>query len=244
MPLVLHGYRYSVYVRIARLALAEKGVAYDRVEVNPFASDVPAAYLALHPFGRVPTLVHDDFALYETGAITRYLDRTFAGPALQPDQPRALGRMDQIIGVVDSYGLLAAGASGFLASRLSAGDRPAGRRGRGGTGSCRRRQGPCRARGAGGARRISRRARPVAGRSSSWRDDRLLRGRARRRSAAAEPSATSPRGGCISASVRVLPRRIPVCRTPSPGHRSVSAIALRPGSMKANIDWQATRKTT
>jgi len=104
MPLVLHGYRYSVYVRIARLALAEKGVAYDRVEVNPFVPDVPAAYLALHPFGRVPTLVHDDFALYETGAVTRYLDRTFAGPALQPDQPSALGRMDQIIGVVDSYG--------------------------------------------------------------------------------------------------------------------------------------------
>ena len=104
MPLVLHGYRYSVYVRIARLALAEKRVAYDRVEVNPFAADVPAAYLALHPFGRVPTLVHDDFALYETGAITRYLDRSFAGPNLQPNQPRALGRMDQIIAVVDSYG--------------------------------------------------------------------------------------------------------------------------------------------
>ena len=104
MPLVLHGYRYSVYVRIVHLALAEKGVAYDRVEVNPFAPDVPAAYLALHPFGRVPTLVHDDFAVYETGAITRYLDRTFAGPALQPRSPRALARMDQIIGVVDSYG--------------------------------------------------------------------------------------------------------------------------------------------
>src|SRR5580704_51994 len=88
MPLVLHGYRYSVYVRIARLALAEKGVAYDRVEVNPFAADVPAA----------------DLALYETGAITRYLDRSFAGPNLQPNQPRALGRMDQIIAVVDSYG--------------------------------------------------------------------------------------------------------------------------------------------
>jgi glutathione S-transferase len=104
MPLVLHGYRYSVYLRIARLALAEKGVAYDRVEVNPFAPDVPASYLALHPFGRVPALVHDDFALYETGAITRYIDRAFAGPALQPSAPRAQGRMDQILGVVDSYG--------------------------------------------------------------------------------------------------------------------------------------------
>jgi len=104
MPLVLHGYRYSVYVRIARLVLAEKGVAYDRVEVNPFAEDVPADYLALHPFGRVPTLVHDKFVLYETGAITRYVDRAFPGPALQPRESRALARMDQVIGVVDAYG--------------------------------------------------------------------------------------------------------------------------------------------
>ncbi|MBN9087341.1 MAG: glutathione S-transferase family protein [Reyranella sp.] len=104
MSLVLHGYRYSVYNRIARLALAEKGIPYDRVEVNPFAPDVPASYLALHPFGRVPTLVHDGFALYETGAITRYIDRAFPGPALQPAGPQALARMDQVIGIVDSYG--------------------------------------------------------------------------------------------------------------------------------------------
>lgn len=104
MSLVLHGYRYSVYVRIARLVLAEKEVAYERVEVNPFGPDVPATYLALHPFGRVPTLVHDGFALYETGAISRYIDRTFPGPKLQPKEAHALARMDQIIGVIDSYG--------------------------------------------------------------------------------------------------------------------------------------------
>ena len=103
MPLILHGYHYSVYLRIARLALAEKGVAYDRIEVNPFA-EIPAAYLALHPFGRVPTLVHDGFVLYETGAITRYIDRAFPGPPLQPNEPRALGRMDQVISIVDAYG--------------------------------------------------------------------------------------------------------------------------------------------
>lgn len=100
---VLHGYRPSVYVRVARLALAEKGVAYDQVEVNPFVADPPPEYLALQPFNRVPTLVHDGFVLYETGAITRYVDRAFAGPALQPADPRALARMDQIIGIVDSY---------------------------------------------------------------------------------------------------------------------------------------------
>ena len=104
MPLILHGYRFSVYNRIARLALAEKGVAYQRVEVNPFAPDLPDAYRRLHPFGRVPTLVHDGFALYETGAIIRYVDRGFEGPALQPAAARALARMDQLIAIADAYG--------------------------------------------------------------------------------------------------------------------------------------------
>ena len=103
MTVVLHGYQYSVYVRIARLALAEKGVAYERVEVNPFASEVPAAYLAMHPFQRVPVLVHDGFVLYETGAITRYVDETFPGPALQPTASRERARVTQIISIVDSY---------------------------------------------------------------------------------------------------------------------------------------------
>lgn len=103
MALVLHGYRPSVYVRVARLTLAEKGVAYDQAEVNPFASEPPSDYLALHPFNRVPALVHEDFVLYETGAIVRYIDRAFPGPALQPTDPRALARMDQIMGVINSY---------------------------------------------------------------------------------------------------------------------------------------------
>jgi glutathione S-transferase len=100
---VLHGYRPSVYTRAARLALVEKGVAFEEAEIDPFASEPSADYLALHPFNRVPTLVHDGFVLYETGAITRYVDRTFPGPALQPADARALARMDQIIGIVDAY---------------------------------------------------------------------------------------------------------------------------------------------
>ncbi len=103
MSVALHGYQYSVYVRIARLALVEKGVPYERVEVNPFAAEVPAGYLAMHPFRRVPVLVHDDFVLYETQAITRYVDETFAGPSLQPEAPRERARLAQIISIIDSY---------------------------------------------------------------------------------------------------------------------------------------------
>jgi len=104
MSLVLHGFRYSVYVRIARIALVEKGLTYEHVEIDPFATDVPIEYLTLHPFKRVPVLVDGDFALYETEAITRYIDEAFPGPALQPSEPRQRARMAQIISIIDSYG--------------------------------------------------------------------------------------------------------------------------------------------
>jgi len=104
MAVHLHNYRYSVYGRIARMALAEKGVAYEPVEINPFVEDLPASYLALNPFGRVPTLVHDGFVVFETAAITRYVDEAFPGPALQPDAVGDRARMAQIIAIIDSYG--------------------------------------------------------------------------------------------------------------------------------------------
>ena len=104
MSLVLHGFRYSVYVRIVRIALVEKGLTYEHIEIDPFATDVPIEYLTLHPFKRVPVLVDGDFALYETEAITRYIDEAFPGPALQPSEPRQRARMAQIISIIDSYG--------------------------------------------------------------------------------------------------------------------------------------------
>lgn len=104
--IVLHGYQYSVYLRIVRMVLVEKGVPYSRVEVNPFASDMPKEYLKLHPFRRVPTLIHDDYVLYETQAITRYIDEAFVGPSLQPVHARQRARMTQIISIIDAYGYL------------------------------------------------------------------------------------------------------------------------------------------
>ncbi|WP_027530970.1 glutathione S-transferase family protein [Bradyrhizobium sp. WSM3983] len=103
MATELHGYQYSVYSWIVRLALHEKGVAYDWIEVNPFAEDIPASYLAMHPFKRVPALTHAGFVLYETGPITRYVDEAFEGPKLQPVEPRERARCNQIMSIVDSY---------------------------------------------------------------------------------------------------------------------------------------------
>lgn len=106
-PPTLYGAAYSVYVRAARLALVEKGVAYEHVPVDIFGGAVPGWYRALHPFGRIPAFEHDGFRLYETGAIMRYVDEAFSQsserPALMPSDPRKRARVNQVCGIVDSY---------------------------------------------------------------------------------------------------------------------------------------------
>lgn len=94
----LFGASCGVYVRIARLALAEKGVAYHMVELDT-ADLAPRDPVTLR---RIPVFEHDGFRLYETGAITRYIDEAFAGPALQPASPRGRARMHQIVALLDT----------------------------------------------------------------------------------------------------------------------------------------------
>ncbi|TPL85559.1 glutathione S-transferase family protein [Mesorhizobium sp. B2-3-14] len=102
---VLYGADYSVYVRIARMALEEKGVDYELVPVDVFAAGgIPAWYFEHHPFGRIPAFEHEGFRLFESSAIARYIDDAFDGPPLQPKDPRGRARMNQIIGMFDAYG--------------------------------------------------------------------------------------------------------------------------------------------
>jgi glutathione S-transferase len=103
--IMLLGLRVSVYTRIARLALEEKGIPYQLDEVDIFAdSGPPADYLALNPFGSIPCLRHGELVLYETAAINRYLDEAFPPLLLQPSAPAVRARMNQIISVLDNHG--------------------------------------------------------------------------------------------------------------------------------------------
>ena len=86
---IVFGAPYSVYVRAVRLALEEKGVRYEIVPVDIFASvGALPEHKARHPFGKIPAFEHAGFRLYEAGAITRYVDAAFPGPRLQGDDPR------------------------------------------------------------------------------------------------------------------------------------------------------------
>jgi len=101
---VIYGPAYSTYARTVRLALEEKGVDYDLVEVDLLAEAARAPeHLARQPFGKVPAFEHDGFTLYETDAITRYINEAFPGADLVPADLRGRARMAQAINVIGGY---------------------------------------------------------------------------------------------------------------------------------------------
>jgi len=102
---IIYGPAYSTYTRTARLALEEKPAEYrlEAVDILTGAAQTPD-HLARQPFGKVPAFEHDGVTIYETNAIVRYIDQVFPGQALQPDDPRLAARMNQVIGIIDSYG--------------------------------------------------------------------------------------------------------------------------------------------
>ena len=115
---IVYGPAFSTYVWSVRLALAEKGVAHEFVEV-PFGAHRDAPHLSRHPFAKVPAFEHDGFQLYETQAILRYIDEGFPVAPLQSTDLHQFSRMNQIIGIVDAYAWPSI-AAGILFNRVLA----------------------------------------------------------------------------------------------------------------------------
>jgi glutathione S-transferase len=77
----LYHHPFSTYSRRVRIALLEKQIDMELIEVD-LASRANRAepYLSLNPYGRVPTLVDDDLVLYESTAILDYLEAKYPQP--------------------------------------------------------------------------------------------------------------------------------------------------------------------
>lgn len=77
----LIGPDFSSYLRSVRIALEEKGVAY-QLSMNgmkEFSDLKEEKHLKLHPFGKVPVLLHGDNVVFETCAMLEYVDESFIG---------------------------------------------------------------------------------------------------------------------------------------------------------------------
>jgi glutathione S-transferase len=94
----------SLFSRKVEIALYEKGLAFERIEVafsqtkgySPKHPDV----LAINPKGQVPVLVDGDLSLYDSTVILEYLEDAYPEPALYPvaSKDRARCRLLDVYG--------------------------------------------------------------------------------------------------------------------------------------------------
>ncbi|HGG57134.1 MAG TPA: glutathione S-transferase family protein [Nannocystis exedens] len=91
MSVTVYGFYGSLYTQIVYLALAEKGVEFDRhaVNIGPALENYEPWYARIHRNMVIPTIEHDGAYICESAAIVRYLDATFEGPPLLPADPAA-----------------------------------------------------------------------------------------------------------------------------------------------------------
>src|SRR5260370_28535716 len=82
--LKLISHRLCPYVQRAVIALTEKGVAFERVDID--LANKPDWFLKISPLGKTPVLQVGDHAIFESAVILEYLEETQPSP-LHPADP-------------------------------------------------------------------------------------------------------------------------------------------------------------
>ncbi len=82
--LKLISHKLCPYVQRAVIALTEKGVPFERVDVD--LANKPDWFLAISPLGKTPVLQVGDAAIFESAVILEYLEETQPKP-LHPADP-------------------------------------------------------------------------------------------------------------------------------------------------------------
>lgn len=112
----LCGFRISNYHNKVRIALLEKGVAFEEDEnVKPSQEE---AYVAKSPMGKVPYLEVNGTRIRESSAILEYLEDAFPQKPLLPKDPIERARVRELVIFIElhlelvarrMYGMLAGG---------------------------------------------------------------------------------------------------------------------------------------
>ena len=88
--MTLYSSSLDIYSHQVRIVLAEKGVNFEVIDVEP--NNKPEDLADLNPYNTVPTLVDRDLVLFEARIIMEYLDERFPHPPLMPVYPVARAR--------------------------------------------------------------------------------------------------------------------------------------------------------
>lgn len=89
----LYTFPLSTNSRKVRIALLEKGLEFERVNVDLAKREQKnPEYLKIHPFGQVPALDDEGFVVYDSTVINEYLEDEYPYPALMPEDSEGRAR--------------------------------------------------------------------------------------------------------------------------------------------------------
>ncbi|HXV83955.1 MAG TPA: glutathione S-transferase family protein [Candidatus Binatia bacterium] len=92
----LYTFPPSTNSRKVRIALLEKGLEFERINVDLTKREQKnPEYLKIHPFGQVPALDDEGFVIYDSTVINEYLEDEYPYPSLMPadSEGRARARL-------------------------------------------------------------------------------------------------------------------------------------------------------
>jgi glutathione S-transferase len=78
LKLKLISHKLCPYVQRAVIALAEKGVPFERIDID--LANKPDWFLKISPLAKTPVLLVDDTAIFESAVILEYLEETQLNP--------------------------------------------------------------------------------------------------------------------------------------------------------------------
>lgn len=89
----LYTFPPSTNSRKVRIALLEKGLEFERVNVDLSKREQKNPdYLKIHPFGQVPAMDDEGFILYDSTVINEYLEDEYPYPSLMPSDSEGRAR--------------------------------------------------------------------------------------------------------------------------------------------------------
>jgi len=92
----LYTFPPSTNSRKVRIALLEKGLEFERINVDLTKREQKSPeYLQIHPLGQIPALDDEGFVVYDSTIINEYLEDEYPYPSLMPkdSEGRARARM-------------------------------------------------------------------------------------------------------------------------------------------------------
>jgi glutathione S-transferase len=98
--LKLHGFTVSNYFNMVKMALLEKDIDFEFVDVRP---NQEGDFLAKSPMGKVPCLETDEGFISETNVIFEYLEDLGQGAALLPASAYDKAKVRELVKEIELY---------------------------------------------------------------------------------------------------------------------------------------------